>query len=167
MLMSNVVSITFVFENCESIDFPIKYVGSFYIGEISSCIKRLALNSVKRIDVAKELFVELFNEGDEEYNYYCTCGKFERIMKYRDIVYIEVKYDDGNADTVYVDYDGEGQNKNQDNWVSKLGNMYVAISRKRFVNDFISEKDANDKDSVNLRKPIELLALQTYTNVTA
>ena len=152
-----VESITFVFENCESIEFSMKYVGLFYINDITQNIKRFALNSVKKIDVAKELFIEIFSEGDEKYNRYCTCGKFERLLQYRDIVYVDIKYDDGHVDTIYVDYDGDMQNMYQDNYLSKLGNLYISISRKKQVDDFILERDANDSAQVNLRKSIEFI----------
>ena len=153
-----VESITFVFENCEYVEFSMKYVGLFYINEITQNIQRLTLNSVKKIDVAKELFIEIFSEGDEEFNRYCRCGKFERVMKYRDIVYVDIKYDDGSVQTIYVEYDGNAQNQCQTNWMSKLGNLYIAISRKKIVEDFILEHEANDKAMVNLRKPLELIA---------
>ena len=154
--MNRVQSITFVFENCESIEIPMKYVGLFYINDITQNIRRTALNSVKKIDVAKELFIEIFSEGDEKYNRYCTRGKFERLLYYRDIVYVEVHYDDYTTDTIYVDYDGDMQNMNQDDWLSNLGNLYIAISHRKQVSDFILEKDANNAAMVNLRKPIEL-----------
>lgn len=156
-----VESITFVFENCEFIEIPMKYVGLFYINDITSNIKRFALNSVKKIDVAKELFIEIFSEGDEKYNRYCKSGKFERILQYRDIVYVEIKYSDGNVDTIYVDYDGDMQNQNQNNYLSKLGNLYVSVSRKKQVEDFILEREANDRELVNLRKSLELIRTQT------
>ena len=152
-----VESITFVFENCESIEIPIKYIGLFYINDITQSVRRLTLNSVKKINVAKELFIEIFSEGDERFNKYCSCGCFERIVKYRDIVYVEVNYQDGNVDTIYVDYDGDTQNKNQDDWISNLGNLYVSISRKKLVEDYIRPSEANDAAQVNLRKPIELV----------
>lgn len=163
--MNNVKSITFVFENCESIDFDMKYVGLFWINEITHNIRRVTLNSVKKIDEAKELFIEIFKEGDEEYNRYCTRGKFERLMYYRDIVFIEVKYDDGNSDTIYVDYDGDMQNNNQDNWLSDLGNLYISVSKKKQVDDFIREHDANDEVQVNMRKSVIVKSGLDYSYV--
>lgn len=154
--MKKVQSITFVFENCESIEFPVKYIGLIYINDITQNIKRISLNSVKKIDVAKELFVEIFSEGDEKYNQFCAQGKFERLMYHRDIVFVEVHYDDYSTDTIYVDYEGDMQNANQDNYLSNLGNLYISISHRKQVYDFILEKEANNAAVVNLRKPVEL-----------
>ena len=155
--MDKVQSITFVFENCESLEFPIRYFGLVNIEDIQTNVRRLAMNSVKKIEVAKEVFLEIFAEANKVYDWYNNCYPFVRLMKYPDIVYLDIKYEDGDVETIYVDTTNAERNMNQDMWVSKLGNLYISISKRRLVSDFIYEKDANNAIEVNMRKSIELM----------
>lgn len=149
-----VKSITFVFENCESIDIPVRYIGLIHIGDICTEINRVASNSIKKCNVAKEFFIEIFSEGDVEYYGYFRCSKFERLLKSRDIKYIDILYENNTTETIYFEYSGNSQNEYQDIWLSRLGNLYISISRKKLVDDFILEKDANSEVQVNLRKGV-------------
>lgn len=157
--MDRVQSITFVFENCESLELPIKYFGIVSIDDIQSCIRRIAVNSTKKIQIANDIFLEIFGEANKEFDWEINYYRFERIMKYRDIVYLDIKYEDGDVESIYVDYDStcSERNKNQDTWVSQLGNLYISISKRKIVNDHIYEKDANNESLVSMRKSLELM----------
>ena len=157
--MDRVQSITFVFENCESLELPIRYFGIVEINDIQQCIRRATVNSVKKIQVAKEVFLEMFSEANREFDWEINYWRFERIIKYADIVYLDIKYEDGDVESIYVDYNSTcaERNENQDTWVSNLGNLYLSICKRKIVSDFIYEKDANNEVSVNMRKSLELM----------
>ena len=155
--MDKVQSITFVFESGESLDFPIRYFGIVNINDVQTNVQRLALNSVKKIQVTKEVFLEIFAEANKEYDWYNNCYRFSRLLKRPDIVYLEVWYEDGSHEAIYVDTTNAERNMNQDMWVSNLGNLYISISKRKIITDFIYEKDANNETLVKLRKSLELM----------
>ena len=155
--MDRVQSITFVFESGESLEFPIRYFGMVNINDVQTNVQRLALNSVKKIQVSKEVFLEIFAEANAEYDWVSNCYRFSRLLKHPDIVYLELLYEDGDRETIYVDTTDAERNMNQDMWVSNLGNLYISISKRKLVSDFIYEKDANNEALVRLRKSLELM----------
>jgi len=157
--MSKVQSITFVFENCESLELPIRYFGIVEINDIQTHIRRTAINAVDKFEEARDVFLEIFSEANKEYDWELNSYRFIRLQKFRDIVYLDIKYDDESTESIYVDYDSTcaDNNKNQDMWVSNLGNLYIAISKRKAVADFIYEKDANNETAVGMRKSFELI----------
>lgn len=150
--MRKVESITFMFKNYESIEVPAQYIGSVYIGDIQNNIERITVNYIQEKVVCKELFIEIFKEFDGEYDGLYNINKFERFMKLFNIVAVDLKYDDGASQYISVSYSGETKNHYQETWISRLGNLYISISPKKSLEDFILEKDANDRALVNLRK---------------
>ena len=56
--------IDIVFENCEYVRIPVSFLGVFYIGRISTKIRRIASNAIEEQKIAKKVFIELFAEVD-------------------------------------------------------------------------------------------------------
>jgi len=156
--MSKIQSITFVFENCESLELPIRYFGIVEINNIQTKIQRTAINAVRKFTEASEVFLEIFAETNKEYDWELNAYRFARLTKFRDIVYLDIKYDDETVESIYVDYDTDNteNNLNQDTWISNLGNLYISISKRKQINDFILERDANNEQVVAMRKSFEL-----------
>ena len=150
--MKRVESITFMFKDYEAIEIPAAYIGLITIGDIQKNIERITIERIQEKLICKELFIEIFQEFDGEYDSLYNITKFQRFMKARDLTTIEVKYDDGTSDYLALPYDGERGNLYQDTWISRLGNAYISVSPKKSLDDFILEKDANNSVEVNLRK---------------
>ena len=150
--MKKVKSITFMFKDYESIEIPAQYIGSIYIGDIQHNIERIPVNYIQETTVCKELYVEIFKEFDAEYDGLYNMNKFERFMYLFNIVAVELKYDDDTSQYISIPYKGEKKNQYQEGWVSRLGNLYISISPKKSLEDFVLQKDANNEVLVNLRK---------------
>lgn len=150
--MKNVESIIFMFKDYETIEIPATYIGFILIGDIQKNIKRITLDRIQEELICKEFFIEIFKEFDGEYDSLYNITKFQRFMKTRDLITLEIKYNDKTSDYFTLPYEGERGNLFQDMWISRLGNFYLSISQKRCLEDFILEKDANNAVLVNLRK---------------
>jgi len=55
---------------------------------------------------------------------------FPRMLKYNDIVNIELHYKNGTQETIYVPYDGNEENKNQKTYIDEQGNLVVEIVKE-------------------------------------
>lgn len=150
--MARVTSITLMFKNCESIELPLKYIGHIFIGDIKTNIERITLNNIEQRDVAKEFFIEIFKEGDLAYDGFYNCNIFERIVRYRDLYMLEIKYDDETTQYITLAYQGTDHNLYQNTWISRLGNLYLVVSARRQVDDYIVEREANNLLEVEVRK---------------
>ena len=150
--MVRVTSLTLMFKNCESIEIPLKYIGQIFIGDIKTNIERITIDTISQKDVAKEFFIELFKEGDLPYDGLYNCNVFERIVRYHDLYMLEIKYDDGKTQYITLAYQGTDHNIYQDSWISRLGNLYLTVSARKCVDDYIVEKDMNNLLEVEMRK---------------
>lgn len=138
--------IDIVFENCEYVRIPISFVGVFYIGRVSTKIKRTASNAIEKREIAKKVFIEIFAEVDDEILNSCKEGNItmsiiNRIVSYSDITQIEVYYEDGSEEQYLVPYKVKDDmnyapNVYQKNYISKLGHLYVAIGKKAKLEGF-------------------------------
>ena len=154
--MRKVTSITFMFKDCESIEVPERYIGLISIEDIQQNINRIALGTVQEQLVCKEFFIEVFKECDGEYDSLYNINKFERFVKSRDIVTLYIKFNDDTAEYLNIPYAGEKENLYQYTWLSRLGNLYICISPRKCLDDYILPKDANNEVQVNLRKGFAL-----------
>ena len=156
--MARVTSLTLMFKNCESLEIPLKYIGHIFIGDIKTNIERITLDNISQRDVAKEFFIEIFKEGDLPYDGLYNCNVFERIVRYKDLYMLEIKYDDENTQYITLAYNGSDHNIYQDTWISRLGNLYLTVSARKCVDDYIIEKEANNPIEVDIRKSSALKA---------
>lgn len=154
--MCKVQSITFMFKDCESIEVPEKYIGSIFIGDIQRNIERITLGCIQEKLICKEFYIEIFNEFNGEYDSLYDITTFERFMKARDITTLCIKYDNDSSSYFSLPYAGERDNLYQYTWLSRLGNLYLCVSERKCLDDYILPKDANDEVQVNLRKCREL-----------
>ena len=154
-------SVEFVFENCESFEIDVKYIGRFLIDTFSRSIERVACNAVLELITANRLQMEIFSEADEPYP---TFGvqektKFQRLTEFSDITHLALKYSDGSEDYIGIFYD-EGDdagklgacNVRQTQMISKLGNLYIVVDDEKKVEDVFPEEYVNDEREINFSK---------------
>lgn len=180
--MENIKYITIEFENCECITFPIAVFGECHLSNISTSIDRVAMNAIRKSVFAREIALEIFfPEAENEY----TANEFfgekytilQRLTSYRDITHITLTYQDDSKETFAVDYEDEveGQlgsnNKNQKNYVSECGNLYIVIDANKEVKDFFNTDFINNKEIIKFRKDMYrqevTMKIETKYTITA
>ena len=161
--MENIKYITIEFENCECITFPITVFGECYLNNISTSIDRVAMNAICKSVFARTIALEIFfPEAENEYVAREFFGEkytvLQRFTSYRDITHITLTYQDDSKETFAVDYEDEikGQlgsdNKNQKNYVSECGNLYIVIDENKGFKDFFNINLINDKENIEFKK---------------
>lgn len=161
--MKEVKSITLVFENCERIVIPRRYIGIIYIEGINVEIARVACNSISKVTSAGTIALEIFSEGNGEHKPFGIPQSppekmFDRITECHDITAIDVTYEDDSYESFWTDYeagseDGLGApNIYEKTKVSDLGNLYVVISKNKDIENFFPDEDINDLDNMQFIK---------------
>ena len=155
-------------ENCEVVTIDGKYIGDFLVDDISTSISRLACNWVGKVDWAGLVAIEIHKDADEEYYFLdgCKRNKFSRLTTWNDITQIDICLEedvgDDSAKSHIYSYaiswsdDDEAVNKNQESYISDLGNLYIYINSKKSSNnkgifDFFDKEEINDKDYSHFR----------------
>ena len=157
--------ITIEFENCEYITLPITVFGKCHLGNISTSIDRIAMNAICKTVFAREIALEIFfPEAESEYIASEFFGEkytiLQRLTSYRDITHITLTYQDDSKETFVVDYEDEveGQlgsdNKNQKNYISECGNLYIVIDVNKGIKDFFNMVLINNKENTELKKDL-------------
>ena len=147
--MTKVKGIELVLENCEYIKIPTKHLANIIIEDIDISVKRIAINSIDKLQTANSIFIEiikpetiktlgLFDEDDEES---LSCSK--RLIQHADITSVEVAYDDNSKEEYFVDWDWDNEylNSYQDMQLAKNGNLHVLINRKKKLKDFLDDEN--------------------------
>ena len=155
--MKKVKSIELGFENCEVISFDTNVLGEILIDDIHYKIRRYAINLIAKYCYADTVALEIFSEGNTEYNLFGLTEvqhKFDRILQTKDITSITVKYTDGSEEDYWVKYNENNQYSNmyQKNYLSDLGNLYIVIGKGKKIGDFYDKKIINDKEEVESAK---------------
>lgn len=165
----NIKKIILEFENCDSVEIPGKYIGTFHMSKIKTYISRRASNFVGKYTSANNVFMEIFSEANKPYKPFGQLDEemtFDRIIG-NDITNITLIYEgknvaeDGERETYIVPYD-EGKNEgvlgapniNQKVHISCLGNLYMVISRKKKLKHVFPKKYMNNEELINMKKSI-------------
>lgn len=164
--MEIIKSVTIEFENCECITLPITVFGECHLDNISISIDRIAMNAICKSVFAREIALEIFFPEAENK---CIANElfgqkyttiFQRFTSYRDITHIILTYHDDSKETFMVDYEDEieGQlgsdNKNQKNYISECGNLYIVIDANKEINDFFNMEFINNRENMELTKDL-------------
>lgn len=167
-------SITFVFENCDSISIDGKYVGEFLVDDIGSRIKRTAINSIKKLEFANTFVIEIHKDANiERYEHDVNEESFKQMTFDRflgcDIVSVKFDIIEDNLDDweiscsehykYYIDwcdmdYDDDDDyniystyyNQYQQTHISKAGNLYIVISKYKDIEDFFDMATLDDEE---------------------
>lgn len=144
-------------ENCEVVTIDGKYIGDFLVDDISTSISRLACNCVGKVDWAGLVAIEIHKDADKELYH----PIFSLLTRWNDITHIDICLEedvgDDSAKSHIYSYaiswsdDDEEENKNQESYISDLGNLYIYINSKKSSNnkgifDFFDKEAINDKD---------------------
>lgn len=157
--------IEFIFENCDSIKIEGKYIGYFLVDDLETSIKRIASNSIEKMDSANIIAIEIHKDANKEryafgQNHIEDFKEmiFDRFKKYGDITSIQFELEEdyvkegGEPRREYYDYyttwfgDSEYENEAQKIYLSKSGNLYIVIADKKNIEDFFCLEDIEDEE---------------------
>ncbi len=153
--MQNITKVEFVLENCESIEISSNCIGLIMLNDIHTTICRFAANSISKLVTSKNIFVEMYKEGDAQYHPFDTESKddtkFSRLNRFHDITQIRLYYDDGSEECYFTDYDPDSDrhgeaNRNQSSYLSSLGNLYISICKGKTIDDYIQISNAENAE---------------------
>lgn len=156
--------IEFIFENCDSIRIDGKYVGDFLVDDLSRTIKRVACNSIRRLDTANTVVVEIHKDANKERHEFDQNDvedfkqmTFDRFKSFNDITSIcfdlvEDCTEDGKEPikehySYFVDWAGDSDytNKAQKVYLSGCGNLYLVIADGADIEDFFDLEKIEDE----------------------
>lgn len=133
--------LTFIFENCEEMTIDGRYIGDFWMKDLTTEISRIACNHVGPINICRDFFVELHKDADKPYRGF-GLGRYEstfnRLRNYSDITQVEVilydQYADHPEETeikkhYYLDWlDGNRvENSAQTDYLAATGWLYIRV----------------------------------------
>ena len=153
------------FENCESIEIDGKYIGDFYVDDIYTSIRRVACNSIKKIETAHTIALEIHKEANKTHDAFgledcedCKAKVFSRLEMCPDIVDIEFELYDNfvregeTPQTESYHYavawtgDSDYINSSQTTYVSDAGHLYIVISDKQTFEDIFDKEEIDSRD---------------------
>lgn len=146
--MKQVKSIVLGLENLESISFTTKEIGRFYIGDIHESICRIGCNCISKQTGCKEFFIELLPCANHTYSCFGDTGHtFRRLEAYDDIASVDIVYEDGSKEEVYVPWGDDDQNNDhQTSYLSKSGALYILIKENGKLSDYIDFDEVDDEN---------------------
>lgn len=155
--------IGFIFENCDSIRIDGKYVGDFLVDDLTRKIKRVACNSIRRLDTANTVVVEIHKDANKERHEFDQNDvedfkqmTFDR-LKLNDITSIcfelvedcveESKEPVKEYYSYFVDWVGDSDysNEAQKVYLSGCGNLYLVIADGADIEDFFDLEKIEDE----------------------
>lgn len=157
--------ITFVLENCDTVTINGKYICTFIVDDIKTSIHRIACNSIRRMDTANEIVIEIHKNADKPHyelglDSYKTTA-FEILARYGCITSIEFELEeqyieDGkNPETEHYNYyvswtgDNEYENDSQKSYISKPGHLYLVINKDKGIEDYFDKEEIDDEEFAN------------------
>lgn len=147
--------IELIFENCDWVRFT-EGVGHFHLGKLETSIDRIAMNSIRKHTLAKEVAMQISKDAkyQRDKNFDDNAHIFERIVEWNDITHVDIGYEDGSEESYYVNYEEpEGEedmlgapNINQKSIISNGGNLYLVIDGNKDIKDYFNDLDECDYD---------------------
>jgi hypothetical protein len=140
-------SVELVLENCEAIEIKREHIGIFYVLNIKRSISRRAVNSIDSYTTADEVFMQICSEANVLSSYVTTCSDndvlpFARLLNYKDITGLRIKYKDGDEEYIQVNWGGDSDYENEYQTAAineKTGDLYIVISEKESVESYFKE----------------------------
>ncbi|MED3792503.1 hypothetical protein P4571_08600 [Niallia alba] len=145
--MREIKSIGLSLENCEAMEFKREDIGRFNIIDIKRSISRSASNSVSDYLTSEEVYLQLSSKANKYSTFTCTwhdgeVTPFERLLQHKDIVAIDINYEDGTNEYIYVKWKGESDYTNEIETVKMndhTGDLYIVISENENVESYFRE----------------------------
>lgn len=130
--MRRVSRIDLVLENCEVICVPEEKIRRFHVTGISRTVERIAVNSIRENTRCEELFVELLPGANVATAFQTALGDvlpFDRLVRHRDICAIDVIYEDGTNEYIYVPWGGDSDytNESQRSELTEEGRLQITV----------------------------------------
>lgn len=155
--MKLVKSIKIVFEDCDSVCFDKRDLGIFNMEDIKCEIHGIGCGGITKNYYANTVVIEFLNDDVHVPFGALEDGKttkFARIAEGADIMGIELLFPDESRDSYLVAHEGETKNAYQKTYISKLGHLYLVISKEKNIEDFIN---IDRIDSDDYREYLDML----------
>ncbi len=147
--------IIFIFENSDNIKIEGSCIGNFLVTDIETSIKRVAGNSIAKIDTANTILIKILKEANvERYEFdqrhiedYRQMT-FDRLQNYGDITSIQFELTEHETDEkvsprtesyhYYVNWTGNSRYENsaQKCYLNKDGDLFILIAEGKHFGDF-------------------------------
>lgn len=134
--MRNVSRIDIVLENCEVIGVLAENIGGLQVSGIYHTISRIASNSIRKITRCGSFSIKLLPTANVLTTYLTEWSAqdggdlpFKRLQEHRDICAIDVIYDDGTNEHIFVPWGGycEYTNAYQHDEITQDGSLRITI----------------------------------------
>lgn len=139
-MSQKIKSISLGFENCEDISIDKEYIYMLYFDNVAKGIYyNRPRDEICKYLTCEEFILELSGEADkpyESFGYPSEHTVFQRILLCRDITSVEICYDNGTSELIYVLCDGIESNTFQTSCIKDSGHLLVCISRDKTVQMF-------------------------------
>ncbi|MET3209719.1 UNVERIFIED_CONTAM: hypothetical protein ABIC26_002666 [Paenibacillus sp. PvR008] len=150
--MKKLKEIVFGFENCESLSVEANHIGNFSVTNIKKSIIR-HYGDIRFMDTCDTFSIVVNRNANTDYqvsviednNY--KQNTFDRLTN-GDIVVIDIVYDDDSKDEIYVRWEGKSDylNEAQKTYISKLGDLFIVISKEETVESFFEDWGIDSQD---------------------
>lgn len=152
-------SLRFGFENCDSIDIRVSFIGLFYVKNIQTSLGKVQCANSKDIQIdyhktCDSFVISLYrtynefwkNDGGKSYNHFDDL--FER-LKYTNMIDISIKKSNDVIETIYLptEFDPH-KNKYQRTVENKFGDLFIFVSADDKEFEFY-DGNMNDEDYIN------------------
>jgi len=167
--MHQISSLDINFENLESVNIPMNSIGSVFVENCDTVMRRIACNTIAEYTLCGLFVLEVFDTPLLKYSggwhVENDPAPFEHLAQYRDITSFTVKYVDGEEKEYYVDYSVEedncwSSNMNQYNYLSSQGVLYIMISKDKCLRDFFDIDEIENAETIDYAKDIEYNGLR-------
>ncbi len=167
-IIMKIKNLTLTFENCDRVTIDGKYIGDFLVDDLHTYFKRIACNSIAKIDYADTIAIEIHKDANKDrYQFDQTDypdwkqKTFDRITDYNDITSIEFEMEENNVEEdampkiecyqYYVDWIGDSEygNDAQTSYISSDGNMYLVIAKNKSIEDFFDMESINNAEEMD------------------
>jgi hypothetical protein len=151
-------SLSFGFENCESVDIRVSFIGLFYVKNIQVSLGKVMCANSKDIQIdyhksCDSFIISLYRTYDKVwkhdgggYNHFDNL--FER-LKYTDMVNVSIKKSNDVFETIYLPTDfNPHKNKFQRTVENKFGDLFIFVSADEKEFEFYDE-NMNDERYIN------------------
>ncbi|MDR6779455.1 hypothetical protein J2W98_003735 [Paenibacillus peoriae] len=150
--MKKLKEIVFGFENCESLSVDAKYIGNFSVTNVRKSIIR-HYGDIRFMDICDTFSIVVNKNANTDYKVSVVEGNsykqntFDRLTN-GDIVVIDIVYDDDSKDEIYVQWEGKSDylNEAQKTYISKLGDLFIVISKEETVESFFEDWGIDSQD---------------------
>ena len=149
--MKKIKKVEFVFENCETIEIPVGCLYVFSLEDIKERISRKAINLIAASRYTDNCAICISKNANKEYQpfgveHFDKEFIFDRIRKYNDITYFDITYDNGESETIYVDYKSESEdigakNLNMETYINDDGHLFISICDGKSIYDIFDTED--------------------------